>query len=331
MNNIDTLRCPVCGMQVWSTTGKFTHRISDSRWESGYAALQRKVYFDIWHEETSEVNSQRLLCRKCGMVVDSPRPDENDIINKYSFLAKEEKHLGAMDKSNVRIQKDEIKYIHELMGQFYKYHSSDDVLDIMDYGGGDGHLLLPMISKGHNGYLVDYNHFPVEGIEHIADDMDTLSEKYSFDFVICRHVLEHMAVPGDLLKRMKSYLKENGLVFVEVPIEIYGESRPRKDPVTHVNYFQHKSLRILFENAGYSPLYYINKKVRYHGRIKRVAQVLAKINSEECDVDFDDSVRYSQKLMDMSKNQMRFFLLKEDPLRFFNVIIHRIQRIKANK
>ena len=66
----------------------------------------------------------------------------------------------------------------------------------------------------------------------------TLSQiEKKFDIVICSHVLEHVSDLSNLVTKLKEQLKSNGIIYAEVPQEIWAGLRIDADPVTHVNFF----------------------------------------------------------------------------------------------
>lgn len=74
----------------------------------------------------------------------------------------------------------------------------------------------------------------------------------TYDCILLNHVLEHVTEPGALISKLKKHLNDDGLLYVEVPIEIWGGIRRlEKDPVTHVNFFTDGSLKTILRMNGY--------------------------------------------------------------------------------
>jgi len=274
------VHCPVCSEKEWHHTGSKIYKSSDKHWKSGYPKMQKAVFFEFWHRNKTVVEMKRFVCKKCGFVIDMPRPDDQDVDNKYRHLAIVEKDLGSSRAIPPKAMKQEHNQANEILN-LVKSQLVDnaEVLDILDYGGGAGHFLIPMIKEGHNCYLVDYNKYPLHGITRLGDTLEDIPMGQKFDFIICRRVLEHVASPRKLTTDFKEYLKDNGLVYVEVPIELFGATNPGSDPVTHINYFQKDSLRILFECAGFMPIISRQTWRIYHGTGGMVALILAHIDS----------------------------------------------------
>ena len=56
-----------------------------------------------------------------------------------------------------------------------------------------------------------------------------------------------------VLKRLGRHLNDNGVIFVEVPMEVWGLNFLQRDPVTHVNFFTPGSLAHALGKAGLLP------------------------------------------------------------------------------
>ncbi len=84
--------------------------------------------------------------------------------------------------------------------------------------------------------------------------------KNSFNLVILNHTLEHMEDPIFVLKKVNSLLKNNGLVFVDVPnaggipAKIFGDHWPYKLPNEHKWQFTKDSIFKVFKNTGFKIL-----------------------------------------------------------------------------
>jgi len=271
------MHCPICSENEWHQTGTRIQQEADERWNSGYPKIQKAVFFDLWHTNEKIVEMKRCVCKKCGFVIDLPRPDKQEVDDKYKYLAVVEGDLGSSRAISPESMKQEHKQAIDIL-DLAKSHleCTSGVFDILDCGGGAGHFSIPMEKKGHNCYLVDYNKFPMVGITRLGNTLEDIPSVQKFDLIICRHVLEHVASPKKLAAGFIHYLKNKGLVYAEVPIELFGATRPKADPVTHINYFQRDSFQILFETVGFAPIISRQKSTTYHGNTIIVAQILAR-------------------------------------------------------
>lgn len=76
------------------------------------------------------------------------------------------------------------------------------------------------------------------------------------DAIICRHVLEHLAAPSDMLEDIAMACAEieiQPLFFAEVPLieKAMDQNRVNDFQYEHVSCFTRKSLRVMFERSGF--------------------------------------------------------------------------------
>ena len=191
---------------------------------------------------------------------------------KYEFLQDKEKYLGAFksqSKKTIDLEnKRSKKYFHILKRNGFS--KSDTILDV---GGGDGRHLLPFYKKEFRCYIIDYNKYPINGITRLGSTLDHIPRQLKFDYILCTHVLEHVADPVRFLKKMLGNLKDDGLCYVEVPSEIWYDIN--WDPVTHINFFTKASLANTIIHSGFD-LIKIKKTIGSYGE-KRILIIWALI------------------------------------------------------
>ena len=101
---------------------------------------------------------------------------------------------------------------------------------------------------------LDFDKNNLEGILNIGTDINKLESNQKFDLIICSHVLEHISDLSDTVRKLKMHLKENGIIYAEVPLEIKAGISLEYDPVTHINFFTNNSLANLFLKNGFKIL-----------------------------------------------------------------------------
>lgn len=329
------MHCPVCSENEWHQTGTRTQKAADERWNSGYPKIQKPVFFDMWHPNKKSVEMKRCVCKKCGFVIDLPRPDEQEVDNKYQYLAVVEKDLGSSRAISQKAMKQEHKQAIDILDMAKSHlEYTSDVLDILDYGGGAGHLLVPMKERGHNCYLVDYNKSPMVGITRLGNTLEDIPGGHKFDLIMCRHVFEHVASPKKLAAGFMDYLRNKGLVYAEVPVELFGATRPKADPVTHINYFQKDSFCILFESVGFVPIISRQRSTTYHGRRSSiVAQILARKGPcQGKNISYGNSFEKTMSLMNAHYPYFtRLRIRMRHPIQFGRSVLRRVTKITLGK
>jgi SAM-dependent methyltransferase len=325
----NTSTCPICGSTHWIQSGVRKYSTNDGYWSKGYPLIQKTVFFDLWHNSSESITLERNVCKMCGFVSDYPRPNESLLKRKYEYLAIAEKDLGSTNSMSNKIRRDEYTQALKAFNSISKLIKTPKrKLEVLDYGGGKGHYLLPMNDAGHNCFILDYNKYPWDGIVRLGNTYEDLKISQKFDVIICRHVLEHVASPLTIVSRLKEHLKKDGIVYAEVPMELLSAKTPNPDPVTHINYFNVKSFCRLFEEAGLNIVMSRQEISKYHGERGLQVKIIASMNSSSV-VDasnggYDETLFYfNHKILARIKNPIYY------AYRHFQFIIKRVREPKA--
>lgn len=117
-------------------------------------------------------------------------------------------------------------------------------------GGGDGRLMQQFLAADCSCDLVDYAAQTVSGVQKRGGTMADLPASERFNWITCSHMLEHVADPLQIVQTLSCHLAEDSVLYIEVPMEIWGRAPLQEEPVTHVNFFTPASLRHLQQRAG---------------------------------------------------------------------------------
>jgi SAM-dependent methyltransferase len=238
-------KCPVCDARHWQLIGERKYDQSDKAVLDEYTARRYRVLFELWFPRTDTVTLKAELCRTCGFVIYVPRPTETDLTAKYRFLNETGADYGRIPAESPR----ELRRANDLWRRLRR-HTTGRTRRVLDFGGGDGRLMVPFVRRGHECHLVDYHPEAVPGVTRIASTLEDVSSADPYDVIICSHVLEHVAEPRPILSRLAALLDERGVLYVEVPMEIWRRPPLQREPVTHINFFTVDSLRALIERSG---------------------------------------------------------------------------------
>lgn len=239
---ISSPSCPVCDSGTTESLGARTYSAKDIPHLDIYTSKRYRVLFEVWFPGKSEVTFESKLCKICGMVFSSPRPTEEDLSNAQSFMSQ----LGPWIISDV----DGVESLRakDLFCRLARYaHKGSRALD---FGGGDGHLMTPFVDHGCDCFLVDYYPSPVSIVRKLGDTIDELPDNMIFDLIICSHVFEHLIDPFSMLVKLRRHLSKDGILYIEVPMELWRRIPLDKEPLTHINFFTVQSLRFLMERAS---------------------------------------------------------------------------------
>lgn len=133
---------------------------------------------------------------------------------------------------------------------------------VLDFGAGEGHLVRALRDSGIVAHGVEPSAaarraaFRHQDIELYATLEDVSVGE--FTTITLLHVLEHVTDPVGTLRALRSALKTNGHMFIEVPhagsADMWHAPTRRRilDPPAHLHHFTPATLRPLVEQAGLS-------------------------------------------------------------------------------
>lgn len=277
--------CPSCSENSWLQGCKYRYPTNNyidprslNRYNAKFIAVRHHILSYLWFANKDEIEITSLFCRKCGFICYTPRPTEIDLQIKYGFLNGVEK-VGANNNPNTLSHKILDKRASRLFS-IITSQKKNDKLSILDYGGGDGGLLRYFSANRSQCYLIDFNTKVKPGIKRLGSTIDDLPPEKRFNVVVCSHVLEHVCYPVDILKKLGDFLVPGGIIYVEVPAEVWKDVPLRHDPVTHINFFSKESLRTTIYESGFEI-----EKIKYdyqpYGeKYKRVVWAIIACNDE---------------------------------------------------
>jgi SAM-dependent methyltransferase len=270
--------CPVCSQRKWRALPALSYRSGETEVQgralSEWELLRRGLLFEVWFPGSSRVSLQPRLCEACGFVTYAPRPSVADVAAKYEYLKRREPDIGGSDSSprgarldGERAARTRRAIVSALGGEPAR---------VLDFGGGDGKLLRPFLDRGTDCWLVDFNPTPLPGVRKLGDTLEALPPVAPFDAIICSHVLEHLADPASALRALAQLLQPKGVIFSEVPLEIWKGIPIEREPVTHINFFTLPTLAELHRRCGLEPVQARSLRGSYGAARKRVAVVVAR-------------------------------------------------------
>lgn len=240
--------CPTCRSANWRVLGEKTYRKQDSQSKRKYVQLRYRVLFETWFPEVNEVRIESILCEQCGMLIYRPRPEALDLTNKYKRLLELNSNDRLVRSGSQRVddaRSEEVFRDAERMSGRSLANTS-----VLDFGGGDGCLMQSFLRRGCRCDLVDFVDTPQQGVRKVCDTLENLPPNLRYDCIIASHVLEHLHEPREVLELLLQHLNPDGILYVEVPFEVWGRPPLHEEPVTHLNFFTPSSLKFLIEISG---------------------------------------------------------------------------------
>jgi SAM-dependent methyltransferase len=270
-----SLPCPACGLDGWRAAGAHRYRRSDLAPDgaalTSYERLRLRVLFEVWQPDSDEVDLRVVICARCGFVCYLPRPDEGELEAKYRFLLEEEAPSGVQLERAIRADRARAERTYDAVAR----HAARTSGRVLDYGGAEGRLLMPFRDHAWECELVDYPEGTLPGVKRLGATLDDVPAGRRYDAVICSHVLEHLAEPGAVLRALREILKPDGVLFAEVPVDLWRGPPIARDPVTHVNFFTPLTLEQLLARNGYRVRECAGITGSYAGVVKDVAVAVA--------------------------------------------------------
>lgn len=245
---------------------------------SSYRKLRREVLFNVWFKQENELYLVSTYCNTCGFTCYFPRPDDNDMAEKYAYLKQYEPDIGGQSGHDQYAKNLDKKRADRVYSKCSSYKSRRQG-DVLDYGGGNGKLMMPFLENKYKCHLIDYNDNPLPGVSKIGDDINSYQGNKKFDVILCSHVLEHVSEISKLVNQLKALLKPEGIIYAEIPLEIWAGLEIDSDPVTHINYFTENSFVNLFIANGFEVLEKKTQIGNWGGTYMEVTWVVVKPNS----------------------------------------------------
>lgn len=271
---IDSPECPVCSNRHWKPIGQRTFRKEDETGTKGWKQSAFKTVFEVWKPDARSFTVTYQYCQDCGMVIYTPRPTIAEVEAGFRLHAESKTHDVPLVPVKPLREALRARRLHSFLSP---YLQGKDKVYILDYGGGDGHLMEGFLRDGAACHVIDYADKVYSGVISIGKTEDDLPENASYDMIMCSHVVEHLVDPLSSLIKLRLALKPKSILYVEVPVEVWRGPPRQSEPVTHLNFFTPASLKNLVLRAGYNVE--LCKFLSYphpHGGWRMVASCIAK-------------------------------------------------------
>jgi SAM-dependent methyltransferase len=204
-------------------------------------------------------NYDVVVCDNCGFTYADNIPSQSDFNNYYATMSKYE-----FNYKDGFISNDYIEYFTKV-ADFIIPHVKDKSARILDIGCSTGGLLSVLKNKGYSN-LVGIDPSPqcaritrdINGIEATANTISNFEPSGKFDLISLSAVLEHLVDFGNSMRKIWSLLKDQGLLFLEVPdverFSLYITSPFQQFSIEHINYFSKYSIKNLLSRFSFKTI-----------------------------------------------------------------------------
>ncbi len=226
-------RCPLCGRSTFELFER-----------------QRKADGELTY----------VLCRTCGMVVQSPRMSDEELGAFYvAGYRQTVQATEAPTDKDLRVQAGRARHLVRLCRSVVP-----EITRHLDIGSSSGALLRAFRrAYGAQGIGIEPGAgYRQEALRQATETLASLDEidpahRNGFDLISVIHLLEHIPDPVDyLLALREKWLAPHGWLLVEVP-NLFGH---RGTELSHLSIFSPRTLRQTLDLAGFRVI-----RLRAHG------------------------------------------------------------------
>ena len=227
---------------------------------------------------------QTDICEDCGLFFTNPMPTDAELGNYYK-TAYRAAYMGASKEVPAKHIKTKKVDAARRAGIIKSLFDQVDRQKTLDFGCGLGELVLALDELGFEGHGFEpgdvwSKHAKSDRI--LQGDWQAIEyEDKSFDFVSIIHVLEHLRAPKDCLEKVHSLLKDDGMLWIEVPdMQAYKSKGPKRFHFAHVLGFSNDNLLNVAWQCGFYPIRKIEKS-EINKKRSQVSFVFRKARSED--------------------------------------------------
>jgi 2-polyprenyl-3-methyl-5-hydroxy-6-metoxy-1,4-benzoquinol methylase len=214
----------------------------------------------------------RCTEQACRLQFAHPQPTEESLAEAYAEAFSEAgaaQHHGSTPEPFARVLVDSLAAgIGPLAGR-----------RILDFGAGIGTVTGLLVEAGADLVAVELDAAGRDKIRAkfavpvVADleQLHTLDDRRPFDVIVMVEVIEHLRDPRTCLVGLREFLREGGYLFVTTPNVASLKSRlqraswPNRAMMTHLVYFEQRSLRAILQGAGFTNIRPVPGAFRHPG------------------------------------------------------------------
>lgn len=192
-----TARCLNCGStnyEIWSTA-------------------QDIEYFTL-----PDKKFKYLLCKDCDcLFLEEPPQERLDEIYPENYYSYQHQTKSILTRAKDYLDKRTFSKLTTRL--------SGESLSALDIGGGSGtvlSLLRECDERFEHTTVIDIDDKAAtrareSGHEYLLGTIETQQIERSFDLILVLNLIEHVYAPGELLKRCRSLLSEQGIILIKTP------------------------------------------------------------------------------------------------------------------
>ena len=165
-----------------------------------------------------------VMCDDCGLFYSNPMPTKDELAIYYQKEYRKDYQFALLKPSQKHVQKKQFEATRRY--EVVRQELTRDRLSLLDFGCGSGELVHEYASHGHDAHGFEpgatYSGFAQksQGLKINIRNTDYQNAHYEpgqFDAITMLHVLEHIPHPLAALQKAHQWLKDDGILYIEVP------------------------------------------------------------------------------------------------------------------
>lgn len=282
---IDLLHCPACKATGHAILGEILIQQSNPPRDIQQAGINALLKC-VLQESTALVKT--LYCQTCSHVFLSPSFSDDELNRLYSDLCvketkkqyrlsekasgkswAEQNKLPSGDYQLKKTKRGNLYRARRLWEIVHTVNPGDPIDKILDYGAQTGELTQAFVSSKRFAYDKNIGVLNDEKVRALRAHSD-ICLMAPYDLIVLSHVLEHVPKPLELLRFLNDQLSDNGILYIEVPLEYCG-SVLRKKPIPlgpHINYFSRKSMQACIETGALLGIAFMHREIAPYGELQ---------------------------------------------------------------
>ena len=246
--------CPVCGGNELKELLKRHLEDIYSDWKANILDInyvRNYILFKLILKTEKRIDFTFWLCKKCGFIFFSPRPEVKDMHIKYQFI--DEVHDSEIREKYRATVSNADRRASDLFKRITRIKPLTAESKILDLGGGTGSCLKEFVRNSYECQVVDFEKRElIPGVKYLCSSMYEVPKNTLYDVILFCHTLEHIVDLNQDLSKIHDLLAPGGMVYIEVPFGCDGEYLQTRNFITHINFFSTGSLGYLLESLGFN-------------------------------------------------------------------------------
>jgi len=256
--------CPVCFSKNIDYSQAIVMPFVSDRTKTWLPMKIEKEEFNDLEKGYQYLTTNTCHCKECGLMYSRHRFNDYEMSLLYKnyrgedYVELRSKYEPSYKKTQAYLDL-QVQHLGQIETKVIEHLKNPPKnCTVLDFGGHDG-LNSPF--KNNSRQLIGYD-------ISMEDPFVTISgprynSKQKFNIVTCMHVFEHVSWPNQLVKEISSYLDNDGLIYIEVPLDSFidfnsgglKEGCKKKHWHEHINSFSKKSIVHLFEENNFETLW----------------------------------------------------------------------------